>query len=347
MVPPAAVPAEATAVGGADVIGALRKDLWEQFPLYLYYIYALGMQHLVLASLDPPAPTMAWTMLAPLAVFVIAQEARLRVGPSQGRAARRAWLGVAVVGGPALIWLIARPFALSDAVVRAIYEWTNLGWAALLMLWLLRTRPAGQLGLYFGALFAVGLVLENGGIAMGYFEEVNYHVQVPGLHAPLATMLGWSMVMLMGLHVAFVLQRAWPALGRNPLTLGTTAAVAITALDVQIDPIASRVGCWRWVESAPPWLFEVPFLNFAAWLSALVPIFTMVLWVAHEQGFEPQGPWSRAATLRVLLYAPACLFVCLVCFLGIMTLWDGGVDGPAWSVFGAFLADPVDKILGR
>ncbi len=324
----------------------MRTDLWDQFPLYLFYVYALGMQHIVLASLDPPAPTMAWTMLAPLLVFGLVQEGRIRGTPEQGRTALRGWLALALVGGPALVWLIAKPYPLSNEVVRGIYEWTNLGWAALLILWVLRKRPAGHLALYFGALFVIGMVLENGGIAMGYFEEVNYHVQIPFLHAPLATMLGWSMVMLMGLHVAFLLERAWPRLGRNPLTLGTTAAVAITALDVQIDPIASRVGCWRWVDSAAPWLFEVPFLNFAAWLCALIPIFTMVLWVARREGFDPQGPWSRGPTLRVLFYGPGCLFVCLVCFLTTMTLWDGGFDGTAWSVLSSFLEDPLGRIFG-
>ena len=325
---------------------ALKSDLWDQFPLYLFWVYALGMQHLVLASLDPPAPAMAWTMAAPLLVFAVCQEARIRSASPEARAELRGWLALAVFGGPALVWAVARPVPLSDEVVRAIYEWTNLGWAALLALWVLRKRPGGHLGLYFGVLFALGFVLENGGIAMGYFQEVSYHVHVPGLHAPVATMLGWSMVMLMGLHAAFLLERAWPRLGRNPLTLGATAAVAITALDVQIDPIASRVGCWRWNEAAPPWLFDVPFLNFAAWMCALVPIFTMVLWVARRGGFDPQGPWDRASLLRVLLYGPACLFVCLVCFLTTMTAWDGGFDGAAWSILSTFLEDPIGAVLG-
>lgn len=327
-------------------LAALKRDLWDQFPLYLFYIYALGMQHLVLASLDPPAPSMAGTMIAPLLVFALGQEARIRGADPASRPALRAWLAGALVAGPLAVWAIAQPVPLSDEIVRAIYEWTNLAWAALLLLWIHRKRPAGHLALYFGVLFAYGFVLENGGIAMGYFSEVNYHVQIPGLHAPMATMMGWSMVMLMGLHIAFLLQRAWPRLGRNPLSLGVTAAVSITALDVQIDPIASRVGCWRWNEAAPPWLFDVPFLNFAAWLCALIPIFTAVLWVAKRRGRDPEGPWDRASLRSLLFLGPAVLFVCLVCFLSTMTAWDGGVHGAAWSILFEFLADPIGGLLG-
>ena len=141
-----------------------------------------------------------------------------------------------------------------------------------------RGRPLGWWGtlLTIIGLAGVGLlygaVLENGGIVLGFFHETNLTDTVlKPFVAPVATMIGWSVVLAMATFVTWGLRKRLPWLRRSAGLSALAVGFFATLLDLQIDPIATAVGCWVWHHSLPAFFHGVPLVNFVAWMCALVP----------------------------------------------------------------------------
>src|SRR5438477_403367 len=80
-----------------------------------------------------------------------------------------------------------------------------------------------------------GALLENGGILLGFFHETNLKLTlVRPLVAPVATMVGWCIVLYMATFVVWQVRGWVPALCRRPLLSALLVGVIATMLDLQI-----------------------------------------------------------------------------------------------------------------
>jgi uncharacterized membrane protein len=233
--------------------------------------------------------------------------------------------------------LVHRPSPLEVTTLRLIYELSNFFWAGLLA-WFFFTRHKSLVALFFGVGLVYGAVLENGGIVLGFFEEQNLGAtMVKPFVAPVATMVGWSMVLGMSTHLVWRLRSWLPWLKRSALLSGVLVGVFATLLDLQIDPIATATGCWVWHASLPPWFHGVPRVNFVAWLCALVPFGWVLFRLQDRLGVADAGPWTPRHLTLALAAVPYALTLALVSFL-VSTAVLEGTTGPSWQLLTRFVA---------
>ena len=84
------------------------------------------------------------------------------------------------------------------------------------MVWHLWKHQRSHVPLFFGVGLLYGAALENGGIVLGFFHETNLtQTMVKHFVAPVATMIGWSVVLAMATFVTWGLRRHLPWLRRS------------------------------------------------------------------------------------------------------------------------------------
>jgi len=165
-----------------------RVEVWRDLPLWFLWVAPFALLDLDLNHLGGPL----WPALVAFAlpfglvtwVFARAPHRRrwwLAYGLGSG-----ALLAMAIGGwtGPRLDTVIMlRIFevaALVEFAVLAVHAW-----------WVAGRRT---FWLIFGVGLVYGLILENAGVALGFFAEEGYLLYFPGLPAPVATSLGWCVV---------------------------------------------------------------------------------------------------------------------------------------------------------
>lgn len=315
-----------------------RRELWRSFPAWMFFLYACLLLNTELTNMVPARPDFASTVVFPLAVFTVFAVTRALRAPD----VRRRWTMVAVTVGlafglPLLNLLVHRPSPLALSTLLAWYEWSNFAWAALLV-WHAWKHEKSHVWLYFGVSFVYGACLENGGIVLGFFHEQNLTATiVRPFVAPVATMVGWSVVLLMASFVVRSLRAVTPWLRRSAMASALLVAVFATMLDLQIDPIATAAGCWVWHESLPGWWHGVPLVNFVAWTCALAPYAYVLYRVQDHHGLADDARWEKKHLLHALALVPAALALAAVCFVG-ATLVLEGPNGPSWELLNAFVA---------
>ncbi len=315
---------EATAPRG------VARILWDDFPLLNYAFYALAIAHAEIANLPEPrldlVPSVVFPLLVPLLIY----------GLRFGRATRRERIIGAVValGVPLLVGLdvaiaMRTPFTIDR--LRDIYEISAILNTVLLMVhaW---GRGRHWVGFFMGPVALYGLLLENGGILLGFFDELNYTFYLWPLPAPLATMSGWITVFYLVTWLTWELRRLIPALGRTAVGSALTAMLAALLLDLQIDPLATAVGFWAWNHLLEGELMGVPFLNFVAWGCAVFPF----AWLQYRrEGGLALGPGAICAPPHrrwILVRVPAVLALAAVLFLTCMMIYEGGLGGPTTQI---------------
>ncbi len=318
----------------ADSFGAqLRSDVVSQFPVWTFLFYGLLLLNCALTNFTPPQTATAWTVVFPLSVFVLMVCARALRAPF---VANRLLLVLFAVGVsvvlPILNLAFHRPSPVQGPVLLVIYEISNFFWAALMM-WHAASQKRQHLALFFGSAFLYGACLENGGIWLGFFDESGLNLShVFGLPAPMATMLGWSVVLYMGTFAVWRLREYFPILRSSRALSAVLVATVATLLDLQIDPLATAAGAWVWHSSLQPFFHGVPLLNFVAWMSAITPFSYAMFRVQDEFRQRDGSRWSNAALLRLASLVPFILLMALICFAGTMYLIEGA-NGPAWNIF--------------
>lgn len=319
----------------AQALADARKELWRHLPAWMFFIYACLLLNTELTNFSPPRVDLAHTVLFPLLPFVIYQVVRF----THGRGSLRMLVTSLVLafGLPTLNFFWHRPSPMSVDTLLRWYEWSNFAWAGLLV-WHLWRHQRSHIALFFGVGLLYGAALENGGIILGFFHEQNLtQTVVKPFVAPLATMIGWSVVLSMATFVTWGLRKHLPWLRRSPLLSSLALGALATLLDLQIDPIATAASCWVWHESLPPWFLGVPMVNFIAWMCALVPFGYVVFRVQERRRLADGGSWSRGDLLSLLKWSPAGLLVAALAFSGI-TLLIEGANGPSWSLLNGFAA---------
>jgi uncharacterized membrane protein len=333
----------------------LREAVWpylragvrvmgDDLPAWLFFWNACLLLNTSLTNLVPPRPDFAPTIVFPMAVFVLFTTVRALKSPS----VRFPKLALAVpvvmaLGLPLATLTWHRPSPLEVSTLRTVYELSNFLWAALLVrfFW---TRQRSLLVFFFGVALVYGAVLENGGIVLGFFDEQNLSAtMVKPFVAPVATMIGWCVVLGMATHLVWRLREWLPWLREHALLSGVLVGVFATMLDLQIDPIATVTGCWVWDASLPPWFHGVPQVNFVAWLCALVPFAWVMFRVQARQGVKDLGSWTSLQLLVALAFVPYALVLALLAFMTSTALLEG-VDGPSWNLLATFAGRVVSAL---
>ncbi|MEE8408722.1 MAG: carotenoid biosynthesis protein [Myxococcota bacterium] len=312
------------------------RVLWADFPLVNFALYAVLIAHAEVANLIPPRPDLFISFLFPLSVPVLIYALRWRSASGTERAVAL----TVILGALALLamtWFSGTRTPLEPERLRNLYEVSAI---VNTMILLLHARVHGgrdMLMFFIGPAAAYGVLLENGGIILGYFSELHYRWYLGPLPAPLATMSGWVTVYYLVIWIAWTVRDLVPAVRRSVALSALTAMVAALLFDLQVDPLATAVGFWRWNEALPTGPMNVPLLNFVAWGAAVLP-FAWALF-ARQNAFGLSPVEVSAPVHRRWMWPRifVVLAVAAVLFFGAMAIVDGGFDGPTYGILTATL----------
>jgi uncharacterized membrane protein len=182
--------------------------------------------------------------------------------------------------------------------------------------------------LEMGALAAYGFALEVVAIAVFASHRYDDSWFLAPLGVPVAVAGVWSAVIVAAMAVA------WRYGAVSPLARAATAALVGVALDLMIEPVATRLGLWSWTPPGP-WL-GVPIGNFVGWA---------VIVGAYAYGAErwTGGEGWRSAVPRRAALAAACI----AALIAVGFVWTGlgleraFADGRGWIAWGAVLLAAV------
>lgn len=314
------------------------RAMGDDVPAWLFFWNACLLLNTSLTNLNPARPDFAPTIIFPMGVFVLFSTVRA-LKSERVRFPRLALIVpvVMALGLPTINMLWHQPSPLEVTSLRTVYELSNFLWASLLIRYFWK-REKTVLAFFFGVALVYGAVLENGGIVLGFFDEQNLgKTMVKPFVAPVATMIGWCVVLGMATHLVWRLREWLPWMKKSALLSGVLVGVFATMLDLQIDPIATATGCWVWDSSLPPWFHGVPLVNFVAWLCALVPFAWVMFRLQDKVGVVDAGPWNRRQLTAALIAVPYALVIALIAFMT-TTLVLEGPTGPSWNLLAAFTA---------
>ena len=313
-----------------------RRELWRFLPAWMYLIYACLLLNTELTNFSPPRPDLATTIVFPLAVFVVFYAVRALKAPDvQQRLGMLAIIVTLAFGLPMLNLSFHRPSPLALDTLLRFYEYSNFLWAGVLIAHAWKHRRS-HVALFFGVGLVYGAVLENGGIVLGFFHEMNLgSTMVKPMVAPIATMIGWCVVLYMATWVVWRLRDWLPWLRRSTMLSALAVGGFATMLDLQIDPIATAAGCWVWHQSLPGFFHGVPLVNFVAWMCALTPFAYVMFRLQDRFALRDNAHWTRRQLLIGLAAAPATLTLAALAFM-VCTVVIEGARGPSWTILNEF-----------
>ena len=304
--------------------------LWRDAPLLNCVLYSFGIAHAEISNLPVQrldlVPTAIFPLLIPIAVYGLRWRESTQL---EKRLAITICAGVVLgIGGNLLLGMRT---VLSHHQLRNIYELVALLNTLVLMIHAWNESPR-RVGFFLGPCLAYGMLLENGGILLGYFSEMNYRWYLGPLPAPLATVSGWVTVFYITTWTVWEVKKCSPRTRRMPVFAALVAVFVALCLDLQIDPLASAVGFWTWHSSLAQGWLGVPFLNYVAWMSAVFPFALLVFWREAQWDLAVGGITEPKHRNWVLVRVPLALGVAALAFLVLMTLVEGGIEGPTFTI---------------
>jgi uncharacterized membrane protein len=245
------------------------RFFWVNFPIFIVWLTGLGMLETSLHSIVPPLVEAAGLTIIPLVTTLVLlgfaqwKENRIFV-------LRRFFLwAFALTAFYSISWFQRASVPLGIETHRIIYEASAIIEFFLLVLhartWL---RECDWVWI-FGVTLVFGMILENGGIMMGFFREEGYLLYVPGLPAPIATMLGWVNVLYCGY---FAVEKLLPEM--RPVLRSLVCTGIALSMDISFDPVATRLSWWVWNHDLTLSIWGVPVVNYVAWF----PVATRLSW---------------------------------------------------------------------
>jgi len=304
------------------------RALWRDLPLWYLPCQIVSLPYLLIKVCDPPRFDLVLPVLAPLAWFAVMLIPLARRGLSSRGAATPAFRLLALI-----LVLVAVPYALHPLVtdpgtIKFLFEIAFLPAILLLGSHCLFTRGKED----FIAIYIIGMLygvfLENVGIWMGFFEENGYYFTIPGLPAPAATMLGWTLSFYLAVWIA---ERVAPR--SSWMTKTVIATTLILSVDLLLDPVATLFGWWQWPESFSHRLFGVPLINFIAWISAVVPFYG-AYFLARSSSVSPLRSAPMIRLKRLVISMPAVVAGAMLIVLSLTWFLLGG-DSPEMNLFRA------------
>lgn len=312
---------------GNGISWRIMRFIWRNIPIFMIWLIGLSMLFTSLHSVVVPLAQVAWLAIFPLFTsLVLLGFAQKR---QQGGFSLKGYLlwAAAMSGFYIIPFLHGTSLPIGMEAHRLVYEAGAIVEFLVLVLhgrtWLKKWDWAWV----FGVTLVFGTILENGGIAMGFFREDGYLLYVPGLAAPVATMLGWTSVLCC---CFFAVERVLPEM--HPLLKGLVCAAIGLSMDLPFDPVATRLSWWVWNDALTVSVWGVPAVNFVAWFWALFPYAGCYYGVRRRTGM---GEGKRIALFSALV--PVILAVELAGVLvSLVALGDRG----ALEVLRSFFSRP-------
>jgi uncharacterized membrane protein len=216
-----------------------------------------------------------------------------------------------------------------------IHEWIVAPVAlALALCHASRALGARRAVLEAAVLIAYGFALEW--TAMAVFSAYRYNDAwtVAPARVPVAIAVMWAAIILAAMALSVRMG------ARSPRARAATAAALAIALDLLMEPTASRLGLWRWTPPGP-WL-EVPIGNFVGW-AVLVGGYT----VGAERWTE-ESKVSHALLRRLVLGVASIVGLVLIgrAWLALHAETLFAADR-GWWAWGALALAPVLLSLSR
>jgi len=171
--------------------------------------------------------------------------------------------------------------------------------------------------LMFGLSFVVAFTAEALGVNFGLVFGHYYYSKILGVSlfgVPLLAALAWEPIVYAGFYISDMLSTRDMSLSplfkhkTSPLWAAAIGAVATTAWDLMIDPIAVSQGWWVWIDGGPyvPYVAHgVPIQNFVGWLGVAFVI--NLIYRKIINGIEQP---NRSAALT--FYGPLTLYTSLL-----------------------------------
>jgi hypothetical protein len=299
------------------------RFVWANFPLFMIWLTGLGTLDTALHSMDPPLVSAARLTVIPLVITLVL----LAFLERQGRIFRWSryfpW-ALALIASYVIIWPGRYTFSPGIENQRYIYEISAIAGFLILAVhgttWLNRWDWIRV----FLVTLAFGMILENGGISMGFFREGGYALYLPGMPAPVATMVGWVNVLYCGFFAA---EKILPESGA--VWRGLVCAGIALSMDIPFDPVATRLSWWVWNPELALDIWGVPIVNYVAWFWAIFP------YAAFYYGVKGKG---KAGEGRKVLYLLGSFPVILAgellgVSLTLALLGDKAAIAVIWSFF--------------
>lgn len=310
-----------------SIVSAARR-LYAGLPLLIYLGFAQSTLNIGQVHLRPALP--AATILAPLAVAALCLYAQATARPRGQRARYHVVLAVLLMLWMATAFIPTWIDGLSFKGLVRLDEATTYLAYLLLATHCLLTRGRASTAILFGAATLYGFALESSGVSLGFFAEPGYDHYLPFLAAPLMTMLDWSAIFYPCVVIVELLAQRWPGLRGTVVSRALLVAAAGLALDIQLDPVATRLGLWHWHPLLQPFFIGVPLVNFVAWFWAMLG-FGLAYY-----GVERLRLPARRRVVAFFLAVPAALAAEGVLWLLTMIALEG-VNGPTVQIVSAYL----------
>jgi len=317
---------------------AVRCDLGAHMPAWYLAYQAISIAYTEAKVYVPPAGSLLWTAAFPLAWFYLY---RIPLALKSGMRRKTKTLLLLIVPAALLVYSVsyALPFPLDQPTALHYTEiWSFIVFVVLGVHCLTRGGRRKFVHLYVVGL-VYGCVLENSGIVLGFFSEEGYRFYIPGLPAPVYTVVGWCTAVYVSVHVTEILAKE---LGRGGLATAvrTVMATAVAlSIDMQVDPAAAYYGWWVWHPDLGMEILGVPAINFIAWFSAMFPFFWAYFWYTSRQEYAGRAHMKpMVISTSIALAAAAVLVVCL-------TLVLLGTSSAAWRLLDQAFRHPIRTIL--
>ena len=273
--------------------------IWRNIPIFIIYLTGLSILDTALHEVVPPLKFVPWLCLVPLFTSLILLAFAVR-NLRNGFRLRRYLLWSSAMACVYAITLFPRTGTpLSTDTHRLIYEASAIVEFIIIALHA-RTWLKGWGWVWvFGVTLCFGMILENGGIVMGFFREDGYLLYLPGLGAPVATMIGWVNILYCGF---FSVEKLLPKM--RPLLRGFVCSCIALSVDIPFDPVATRLSWWVWNDALTMSIWGVPVINFVAWFWALFPYAWCYYWMRLNEGMtEGRKIALFSAIIPVILVA--------------------------------------------
>ncbi len=187
---------------------------------------------------------------------------------------------------------------------------------------MVETRGLRRAVLMAASAFTITLAAEWVGVATGaLFGHYSYSDQL-GVKVfdlvPLVIPIAWLMMLYPAFETAALLLRRRRPHVQSPRSLRTlaengllavTAAAAMTAWDLSLDPRMVSDGNWAWRDVGQYAYFGIPLSNFAGWLVTAFAIYLVWLWIMRAHAHARAQPRLRRMNAMVerLANAPGAL----------------------------------------
>ncbi|PCJ62941.1 MAG: hypothetical protein COA79_02085 [Planctomycetota bacterium] len=313
---------------------ATYNGFFKHLPIWYFWLGSLMTAASSLSMFETPHYDFIWTIIFPWIVIFIYFYAHFKSSEKW----KSPWVPLSSLFLITLalfiyIVLFTQKEEINLSEYKFTYEIVNLIWIFFIAVHCAWYRGSQGYIKFFMIATLYGFFLESSGVQMGFFSEEGYHFYVPGFHAPLITMIGWSVIFYPSVVIFEKYHAAFFKDKRINVLVGALAVSGIALFfDFQIDPFASAFGLWTWNETLAPWFLGVPLLNFVSWFWAVFT-FAVGYYVITQK-----NEWSELKKNLVFLCSiPLIQTIAGIGVFSVMSLVEG-INGASMNILKNYLS---------